>query len=260
MNNNTKVQETAKLKTKVQKLFADAVAKILIRFKFPRDQFYNFIDEKLILQVKKQDPDANILAIAIRTGIDRRYVSQYLKGEIPRAKPNRMAMILEEIHWTARKFYNSTKLPKKGPFRTFQSICEQLASGVLTYNAILAELVNNGNIKDLGDKVEVVDINYNIKHDEVELSEISARQINRLTDTSIYNSNKQNRKDRYIDRTIYSTQINPKKYSRLHQEIEPLVAGYYEEINQKLISYEDDVEVGTYPQYGISFLEYRTEE
>ena len=94
--------------------------------------------------------------------------------------------------WTAHKFYNSTKIPKTGPFRTFQSICEERASGTLTYKAILEELVSNGNLKDLGNKVELLNFNTKTIADNVNYSQITATQINRVVNTIIYNSKNSN--------------------------------------------------------------------
>ncbi len=260
MKTNTKIQESLNLKKKSIKLLTKAIAKIILKFRLPRSEIINALDEQLVLEAKKQDPDASNVSIAIRTGINRRYIPGYLKGEPPRVKPDKMATILEDLRWTAHKYYNSNKIPKLGHFRTFQSICEQRASGMLTFQAILDELVLLGNVKDLGRNVEILDIKLGLKKHEIDFSKLTALQINRTVDTLIFNSTKNDKKDRLVQRTIYTTQINPQKYPQLHIELELLIDKYYQEITHKLIEFEDDVESGKYPQYGISFLEYKTEE
>jgi len=260
MNTNPKIQESLELKKKAIALLSRAIAKILLKFRLPRIEFINALDENLVLEAKKQDPDASNVAIAIRTGIDRRYISKHLNGEMPHAKPDKLAIILEDIRWTAYKFYNSTKLPKTGPFRTFQSICEQRASGTLTYNAILDELVANENIRDLGDKIEIVKLRSTTNKNSISYSQLTATQINRVVGTIIYNLDTQLSEDRFVQRTLFSTQIHPNNFSNLHTDIKNIVENFTSDITNLIVSYEEDVNVGTYPEYGVSFLEYKTEE
>ncbi len=260
MNTNLKIKQNLKLKKKALSLLSRAIAKIVIKFRLPRNEFLALFDEKLVLEAQRLDPQASHVALAIRTGIDRRYISKHLKGEIPRAKPDKLSVILEDIRWTAHKYYHSTKIPKLGPFKTFQSICEQRAPGSLTYQAILDELMKLGHLKDLGNKVELIKFNYNLIENEENYSILTANQINRLTDTLIFNSTQKDKKNKLVQRTVYTTQVNPKNFPKLHLKIEQLIDGYFEEIIHTVVAFEDDVEVNTYSQYGISFLEYNTEE
>ena len=260
MNTNPKIQQSLQLKKKALSLLSNAIAKILLKFRLPRGEFINLLDEKLVLEAKKQDPDASNVAIAIRTGIDRRYITKHLKGEMPNARPDKLAVILEDLRWTAHKFYNSNKLPKLGPFRTFQSICEQRASGSLTYNAIFEELIANGNIKDLGQKIEILKFLSTSTSSDTNYSQITANQVNRVVDTIIYNSDVEILEEKYVQKTVFSTQIHPEQFNALHKDINLKTKKYYSEITDLLISYEEDVNVGTHPEYGVSFLEYKTEK
>lgn len=260
MNTNPKIQESLKLKKKAIALLSKAIAKIILKFRLPRNEFINTLDENLVLEAKKQDPKASNVAIAIRTGIDRRYISKHLKGEMPDAKPDKLAVILEDIRWTAHKFYNSTKIPKTGPFRTFQSICEQRAPGTLTYKAILEELEKNENLKDCGSHVEILKLRNTTIKNNVNYSQITATQINRIVSTIIHNSDTELSQDRFVQRTIFSTQINPNNLTEIHQAIKNKVNKYDTEITELIISYEEDVNIGTYPEYGFSFLEYQAEK
>ena len=260
MNTNPKIQQSLQLKKKALSLLSNAIAKILLKFRLPRGEFINLLDEKLVLEAKKQDPDASNVAIAIRTGIDRRYITKHLKGEMPNARPDKLAVILEDLRWTAHKFYNSNKLPKLGPFRTFQSICEQRASGSLTYNAIFEELIANGNIKDLGQKIEILKFLSTSTSSDTNYSQITANQVNRVVDTIIYNSDVEILEEKYVQKTVFSTQIHPEQFNALHKDINLKTKKYYSEITDLLISYEEDVNVGTHPEYGFSFLEYKIEK
>jgi hypothetical protein len=260
MNTNPKIQQNIDLKKKVQSLLSHAIAKILLKFRLPRNEFINSLDEKLVLEAKKQDPIASNVSIAIRTGIDRRYISKHLKGEMPSPRPDKLTVILEDLIWTAHKFYNSNKIPKLGPFKTFQSICEQRASGSLTYNAILEELIKNDNIKDLGNKIEIINSKNILDNTGINILNLTAKQINRTADTFIYNSKIKLKSNLLLQRSIYSTQIPPENHTELHSKLEKMFYRYYDEIETTLIHYETDVEVNTYPEYGVSLFEYKTEE
>lgn len=260
MNTNPKIQESLKLKKKALALLSKAIAKIILKFRLPRSEFINSLDENLVLEAKKQDPDASNIAIAIRTGIDRRYISKHLKGEMPNTKPDKLAIILEDIRWTAHKYYNSTKIPKIGPFKTFQSICEERASGTLTWTAILEELVKNGNIEDLDSQIKILDLNYQTTNNNINYSQMTATQINRVVETIIYNSQESVLKEKYVQRSIYSTQIHPDNFESLHTEIILKMKEYNLEITNLLISYEENVNIETHPEYGVSFLEYKIEK
>ena len=248
------------LKKEALSLLSKAIAKIIIKFRLPRNEFLNALDEKLIIEAKRIDPKASNVALSIRTGIDRRYISKHLKGEMPKTKPNKLTVILEEIHWVSHRFYNSNKIPKIGPFRTFQSICEERASGTLTYKSILQELIKMGNLKDLGDKVEIVNSKLIFSKDEKQYSELTALQINRTVDTVLFNFDQIDKDKKYIQKTVYTTQVNPKNFPQLHNEFKQIIDSSYDEIIELIIKYEDDVEVGTYQQYGISFLEFKLED
>ena len=260
MNTNPKIQQSLQLKKKALSLLSNAIAKILLKFRLPRGEFINLLDEKLVLEAKKQDPDASNVAIAIRTGIDRRYITKHLKGEMPNARPEKLTMILEDLRWTAQKFYNSNKLPKLGPFRTFQSICEQRASGSLTYNAILEELISSKNIIDLDNKIEIINVKFTLNNNDINYSNLTAKQVNRVVDTIIFNSKTTLKENRLLQRSIYSTQIHPDKHEFLHGDLEKLFYKYYDEIESTFLDYESDVEMDTYPEYGVSLFEYKTEE
>ena len=93
MNTNPKINESLKLKKKALSLLTKAIAKILLKFRLPRNEFINTLDENLVLEAKKQDPDASNVSIAIRTGIDRRYIAKHLKGDMPNAKPDRKRVV-----------------------------------------------------------------------------------------------------------------------------------------------------------------------
>ena len=138
------------------RVLAQAIAKLILRFRFSRSRFLTLLDEELVLQAKNNDPQANNVTLSIRTGINRRYIPQLLSGETMHSKPERLKMILEDLKWTSQKHYQSGRVPLKGSYKTFETICEIRASGTLTYKAILEELMKQGKVKVVGNEVEII--------------------------------------------------------------------------------------------------------
>ena len=138
------------------RVLAQAIAKLILKFRFSRSRFLTLLDEELVLQAKNNDPQANNVTLSIRTGINRRYIPQLLSGETMHSKPERLKMILEDLKWTSQKHYQSGRVPLKGSYKTFETICEIRASGTLTYKAILEELMKQGKVKVVGNEVEII--------------------------------------------------------------------------------------------------------
>jgi hypothetical protein len=259
MNRNLKFKQSISLKKRAIVLLSRTFARVVLKFGLSRNFLIQSIEEQLVLEAKKQDPDASIVTLSIRTGIDRRYISGYLKGEAPESKPDKIVVILEDIRWTINRFYEDGLLPKYGPVHTLQSIVEKRASGTLTLMAVLEELLRWGNIEEVGDYISVNNYYVKINKKNVNSSNIVGIQLNRDLSTMIYNSTKENVEDRLLYKCVSSSHIDPKYYASLHADLFEVTERYKEESNSLMISFEEDVPVGTYDQYGVTYLEFQGE-
>ncbi|MCF6288883.1 MAG: hypothetical protein L3J53_06590 [Proteobacteria bacterium] len=190
---------------KLLNLFSRAIAKLLLKFNVDKNEYSYCLNEQLILEAQRQFPKATRVELSARTGIDRRFISGYLDGEMPRVKSNKLTLILSDLKWTINKYHaGSNKLPKTGPFRSFESICGQWASGTLTYKAVLAELVRIGSIIDHGDKVELVVAKESDVNEKVQYFDIFSTLLNRFANTVVLNL-----KDSDSEEKNYQIGFNP---------------------------------------------------
>lgn len=251
-----KINQLNVIPKKLVSLFSRAVAKLLLKFNISRHDYQNCLNEQLVLEAKRQNPKATKVELAVRTGIDRRFITGYLNGEMPATKPNKLTLILTDIKWTLNKHYSGNKLPKKGPFQSFESICERWSSGTLTYKAILKELVRVGSVIDHGDDVELVVAKHSECVKTQQHFEVSTSILNRYADTAVHNlENVEIAKQNY-QMSAYSTQVSPADINQLKAEIKILLRHHCDEIINLLEEYESDVQPGTYPEYGISVFEF----
>lgn len=264
MTNNTQQQKISQLNVipkKLISLFSRAVAKLLLKFNISRHDYNHSLNEQLVLEAKKQNPSATMVELAVRTGIDRRFISAYLKGETPLVKSNKLVLILSDIKWSLKKYYpGKRKLPKRGPFKSFESICEQWSSGTLTYKAILSELVRIDCVIDHGDEIELIDAKRDVLKENVQYFDMSSNLINRISNTIILNSEISDQDNQYYQMSAMSTQVSPENIKLLKKDVKVELRKYFSSTIELLEKYEDDVEPNTFPAYGISFLEFNDDE
>ncbi len=251
-----KINQLNVIPQKLVRLFSRAVAKLLLKFNISRHDYQHCLNEQLVLEAKRQNPKATKVELAVRTGIDRRFIAGYLSGEMPAVKSNKLTLILTDIKWTLKKHYSGNRLPKKGPFQSFESICEQWSSGTLTYKAILKELVRVGSVIDHGDEVELIVA----KHAECQKTrqhfEVASLIFNRYSETAVTNIEKQDIAEQNYQMSAYSTQVPPVEIPQLKAETKILLRRHCDEIINLLEKHESNVQPGTYPAYGVSVFEF----
>ncbi len=239
------------------RLFSKAIAKLILKFNLNKNDYNHYLNEQLVIEAQRQNPKATIVEISVRTGINRRYIRDYLKGDMPNIKSNKLTLILSDMKWTLNKYYEGgKKLPKKGPFASFQSICEQWTPGMLTYQAILTELVRIGSVIDHGEKVELVfaqetDVNVNLQY-----FDISTNLLNRFANTVLHNLQEISIDDKNYEMSTVSTQIPPENIKKLKREIRLQLRDNFNNLIELLEKHESDVKPDTYPAYGVSVFEF----
>jgi len=227
-------------------------AKLSLKFGILWREFVELYKKHLVIEAKKQYPKYSSVELSGRTGIDRRYIAQYLNEEDIKLKPSKIQIVLQQVKTYCER--NGTNLiPKAGPFQTFESICNSAAHGTLTPNAIAKELLRLGNIKDRGEYYELVNKIY-ISSSSTQGFSILCRHISRLTDTVVNNIDKDSSEEKKYQRSIYTTQINPKHFADVEVKAAEILSHTLDSMNELLTAYEEDVPRDTYPSYGASMF------
>jgi DNA polymerase III alpha subunit len=256
-----KIHQLNAIPKKLINLFSRAIAKLILKFNISRHDYNHCLNEQLVLEAKKQNPKASKVELAVRTGIDRRFITGYLNGEMPFVRSNKLVLILSDIKWTMNEYYpGKNKMPKNGPFKTFESICEQWSSGTLTYKSILQELIRIGCLIDHGDEIELLEARRDVLKENIEYFEMSCSLINRMSDTIILNSETDDNSEQYYQMTTLSTQIPPENIKGVKKEIKAELRKYRGKTVEILERHEASVMPNTYPAYGVSFLEFNDNE
>lgn len=256
MPHSPQIRKKLAKKQRAMAVLAKAIAKLMIKLRLHRSDFLLQLDKYLVQEAKNQDPNASNVTLSIRTGINRRYISKYLHDEVPIPKPDKLSVILEDVKWTAEKYYQSNVIPIKGPVKTFQSICEMRASGTLTYNSILEELVNQGELLATKDKVKIISTENKTLTDESNFAQWSSCQISSLVNSLTHDYDLQDNKINQGSMTsVHSTKINPEKFKELSNKFQTKAILCIADISQVLSENEESINEGTYPEFGYSFIE-----
>ncbi len=249
IQNNPSIERTNIL----QKL-ANLTAKISLKYNIHHTEFYELFKRALVRQEKLSNKNLSIVQIACRTGIDRRYIKQYLSSDEFVLKPPKLKLILDEIKRICLS-NRSKYIKKRGYFQSLESVCNQLASGSLTYMSIAKELLRKGHIIDKGNKFELVQWSYiPDKNDNEQQLRVLTTEMDRLTNTFIYNIDADKINDTQFQRNIFSTQILSSNFNEIKQQISNILNQTIDDVEQVILKYEEKVPTGTYPAFGASMF------
>ena len=129
---------------------AKLTAKIVLRFNIKYRNFLAHFKRELVKEAQRQHPEYRNVQLAMRTGVDRRAVSQALQANNDAPIWNgKDLLVLQRVHDFCQR--NQINLiPKNRGIESFKSICETSANGTLTAEAIATELLRTGAITHYG--------------------------------------------------------------------------------------------------------------
>ena len=247
-------EDSHTIKTKIIAKLARLTAKIILKYNAHYQEFFELFKRELIKESKKQNPGYSMVELSSRIGIDRRYIKKYLNSKDVVIKPSKIKLVLDRMKLTC-KINNSKYLKKNGSSQSFESICNDVAPGSLTYNSIAKELVRQGNIIEKGDTYELVEWSFTPEVDDLDQQfRILITEMERLTDTVLYNSITPKTIEKQCQRNIFSSQINPINFRHAKAKFGLILCDTLIKIDEVIGQYEETVPVGTYPEFGTSLF------
>ncbi len=243
---------------RIIKILAKTCARIVLSVNRPAQDFIRAFNEGLIDILRQSQPKLTIAEMSLRTGIDRRQISQYLKQQkVPAwSKPNTVSMLLAEIHRTIQTHCPDGVLPVQGEAPSLEAICQQLVPGRLHAQAVLRELVRLGHIEEKNGNISLNNRYYFPEKGTLDFLNTTVWAMDQLGKTIEHNRLTSDPRLRNFQRSVYSTQIPPWKAERLHPRLKQRLESYYNEVAEMLKEAEDPcIPVGFYPPYGASFFE-----
>ena len=254
LNSQQQTKPKIALKQAIVQKLAQMAAKISLKYNLNLNAFIEYYKSYLVKQAKKNNPDYSLVELSCRTGIDRRYINQYLNIENISIRRPKFRIVLNEIKRICKQ--NKTQyILKHGPFQSFESICESVVPGALTPPSIAKELVRLGNLIDKGDKYQLAVFSYMPEDNSNDQQfRILTTELNRLTNTVIYNFEQSDHTNKQFQRNVFSTQINPQNFNLIKHECTQVLNDAKEKVENILLQYEENVSPDTYPAFGASFF------
>ena len=242
----------------VLKMLGKAFARISHLFGYSAHAVSAAFKEGYLEYLLDKSPRAKVVELAIRSGLDRRQVSEYLKKRSVASwhKPTRFDLILSQLKWISENHAPNGRIPISGSEHSLEAACKQFATGCYTLPAVLNELIRRKNVTLYGEEIELNDWYFVPNEEENDFQKAAIWSVETLTKTLDKNKHTANPAQRNFQRMLYSSQIPEYRVEQLHGEVMQRLSGYYEELTQLLEKAESDVRPGTFPLYGIAFYEF----
>jgi len=235
-----------------------AVGRLMRLADAPAQEFFTAYKMGLLDALMEENSRMSIAELSIRSGIDRRQISEYLKQRTisEREKRNKIVMVLEELKRLKQQRYPDGKIPRRGGESSFDAVCQKCANGDYSPGAILRELVRRGNANDHGEFIELRSNVFERDSSASDLLSFAANTLKFFVNTTLANYRIQEFSKRSGQRTIYSTQIPVEKTEKVHQEIKQLMGKHYMDYCELLAKHEVEVTAGTFEPIGVSLFQF----
>jgi len=242
----------------VLKMLGKAFARVSHLFGYSANAVSGAFKEGYLEYLLEKSPRAKVVELALRSGLDRRQVSEFLKNHSVASwhKPTRFDLILSHLKWISENHSRNGRIPISGAEHSLEAACKQFATGNYTTSAVLQELIRRKNVILHGDEIELNNWYFVPNDEESSFQKAAIWSIETLTKTLDKNKHTANPAQRNFQRMLYSSQIPEYRVEQLHGEVVQRLSEYYQELTRLLEKAESDVRPGTFPVYGVSFYEF----
>lgn len=226
------------------------IVKLFVKFGNKCPDVIKIMEKAFVEEANRVIDKPNNSTISAITGIDRRKVPLYLKGEKIYTPPDKLNLVCAELkHCTENGRIN---IPIKG-VNSFESILNKAANGRLTINSALNELERTGRIRIIGEEVMFISTIIDGGVSDQKLAQVVGDGINFVCETALYNQNVNNNK--LIQWWTYSKQIPPEKSDEVNNALFEQSARHREE-HFKLLEKFETTRFEKYPAIGIMQNQY----
>lgn len=195
-----------------------------------------------------------ITGTALKTGVDRRTVSAIIKNKPQYKKSSSIFTIINNIKRECKK--RGVKILNKTGEHSLEDIIKKTAYGATTLNTVVKELSVLGCIKDLGDEIEYITNTIACTPNSQQTMQIYSNHIYRFTNSVLWNIHCNQRDQRDYEYSIFTTRIAPESLDELHCKTRTILDNTKIQIKKEFEKYYQDVESGTYKEYGIALTQF----
>lgn len=237
------------------------VCKMVIRFGLHFNEFVRNLQKAYIHAAEdilsNTDIKPNLQSIAIKTGMDRRTISEHKNNNRPFSHPmNKMDMVINQLQLFCAKNQNdeihSTAL---------HSIIDSIYAQHIRSNAILKELLSNKFI--IQKSANIFKLNLTLQQQLVDIK-IMADDVDytakRLFQTYYTNMFENKTGKPLLQKTTVSTKVPTSKHTRVLELLTKELVKSETKIKEIIKSHESNIPDGTYPELGITQFQFSSLE
>jgi len=238
------------------------VCKMVIRFGLHFHEFVRNLQKAYIQAAEEillnSHIDPNLQAIAIKTGMDRRTISEH-KNNINKSLTNplnKMDMIIMQL-----QIFCAKRGSKKLPVLELKKIIDSIYAQHIRSNAIIKELLSNKIIKKLQGNTYKLNLTLQQQLTDIRMMaddvDITAKRLFQTYYKNMFET-KNKSSTKLLQSTCSSTKIAP----RYHEEVNKLLSKELKDaekrINDIITKYESNITDETYPELGITQFQFNS--
>lgn len=240
------------------------VCKMVIRFGLHFNEFTRNIQKAYIKAAQEILIDTKIKpslqAIAIKTGMDRRTISEHVNNiEKSYSNPlNKMDMLISQLQ---RHCFNTNN--NKFTYIQLKNIIDSIYGRHIRSGAISKELLSNNIIIQLEGKIFKLNLTIQQQLEEIAVManevDFTAKRLFQTYYKNMFKSNK-DKKNHLLQSSCYSTRISPRHHSRVNQLIKDELNASEKRIRNILEKHESNLPIGTFPEVGASQFQFDSQQ
>ena len=234
------------------------VCKMVMRFGLHFNEFVRNMQKAYIhaateiLKEKNIEPTAQ--AIAIKTGMDRRTISEHINATEYINPMNKMDMLIVQLQLFCSK-QKKNKLTKV----QLQALIDSIYAGHIRANAIIKELLSNNIIKETSENN--YKLNLTLQQQLVDIG-MMAEDVDytakRLFQTYYKNMFAEDTTENLLQTTNVSTKIPTRYHAEVNKLLQQELLQSEKNIQKILAKYERNITENTYPEIGITQFQFNS--
>lgn len=237
------------------------VCKMVIRFGLHFNEFVRNLQKAYIHAaeeiLEQSNLDANLQAIAIKTGMDRRTISEH-KNNVNKSLTNpmnKMDMVITQL-----QLYNANNNDNSINLNELQKIIDSIYAQHIRSKAIIKELLSNKIVIEASDEKFKLNLTLQQQLAEIRLMadevDFTAKRLFQTYYKNMFESNGQNIK--LLQKTCLSTKIPSSKHKEVSKLLRKELKKSSKRMKKIIAAHESNLPDDTYPEIGVTQFQFNS--
>ena len=237
------------------------VCKMVIRFGLHFNEFVRNLQKAYIHAaediLEESNIDVNLQAVAIKTGMDRRTISEH-KNNINKSFTNplnKMDMVIVQL-----QLYNSGKNNKFIHLKDLQRIIDSIYAQHIRSKAIIKELLSNKILKEINDNTYKLNLTLQQQLADIRLMadevDFTAKRLFQTYYKNMFENNNQGIK--LLQNTCLSTKIPTSKHKTVSELLRRELKKSSKRMKKIITDHESNLPANSYPEIGVTQFQFNS--